>query len=52
MLHVEMKIVLLFIAILAAAVAGYNYTIVIFTGGTGKNGSTVAVSFTHSCFQA
>ncbi|CAL1281987.1 unnamed protein product [Larinioides sclopetarius] len=43
-LYIELKFITIFIGIIAASLAFYSNFTVIFTGGAGKNGSTVAVA--------
>ena len=48
-IYVEIKFLPVFIGIIAASFAFYSNFTMIFTGGAGKNGSTVAVSVLNSC---
>lgn len=48
-LNLEMKLIPVYIAFILALLVIYGYTIIIFTGGIGKNGSTVAVRIMKVC---
>ncbi|XP_076313260.1 LOW QUALITY PROTEIN: cholinephosphotransferase 1-like [Tachypleus tridentatus] len=45
--NLEMKLLPVLCGIFAASIAVYSYFTVIFTGGIGRNGSTVALPFLH-----